>query len=80
MRGAARAVRLATLLAVAAAGLLAGAAGAGFAQAPAPTVSLVAPANGAVVRSSHVTFAWRVDWPRSLPVPASQAPSRQCDR
>jgi hypothetical protein len=70
MRRAARAVLLLAALAVAAAVLLPAGAVAGPDQAQAPRVVLTAPINGALVRSSHVTFAWRVEWPRSLPVPA----------
>ena len=70
MRRGACAVRLAALLALTGAGLLPGAAGAGPGQTPAPTVALVTPTNSALVHSSHVSFTWRVDWPRSVLVPA----------
>ncbi|HEX7256377.1 MAG TPA: hypothetical protein VF236_10660 [Gaiellaceae bacterium] len=69
MRRAARAVPLLLVLALVAAALPAGA-GADAEQTPSPRISLVSPAHGALVRSSHVTFAWRVEWPRSLPAPA----------
>jgi hypothetical protein len=69
MRRVARVVRL-PLLALAAAGLLPVAAGAGPEQGPAARVVLVSPANGALIQRSHVTFVWRVEWARS---PASGA-------
>lgn len=69
MRSAARAVPPLAAFALAVAGLPASA-GAGADQGQAPTIVLLSPAHGALVRSSHVTFAWRVDWPRSLPPPA----------
>ena len=69
MRRAARVVQV-PLLALAAAGLLPVAAGAGSEQGPAARVVLVSPANGALIQRSHVTFVWRVEWPRP---PASGA-------
>jgi hypothetical protein len=64
MRRAARAVRLPCLLALAAAGLVPAAASGGPDQGPAPRVVLVSPANGALIQRSHLTFVWRVEWPR----------------
>jgi hypothetical protein len=69
MRRAARAVLLPAAFVLAAGGLLPAGAGAGAEQAQGPTIALTAPSNGALVRSSRVSFAWRVDWPRALPVP-----------
>ena len=70
MRRAARVVQLSVLLALAAIGLLPSGAGAGAEQSPAARVVLVSPANGALIQRSHVTFVWRVEWPRP---PASGA-------
>jgi hypothetical protein len=70
MRRAARVVRIASLLALATAGLLPVGAGAGSEQGPAARVVLVSPANGALIQRSHLTFVWRVEWPRP---PASGA-------
>lgn len=69
MRRAARAVPLAAALVLGAAWLLPAAGGASAARAQAPAITLTSPANGALIRSSHVTFAWRVEWPRGLPLP-----------
>lgn len=37
---------------------------AGVGAQGAPTIVLVTPRNGALVEGSHVTFVWRVEWPR----------------
>jgi hypothetical protein len=66
MRRAARAVPVLAVLALAAGPLPSGA---GTTQATSPRITLIAPANGSLVRSSAelrnaVTFQWRVDWPQ----------------
>lgn len=70
MRRAARVVQLVSLFALAAVGLLPTGAGARAEQASAARVVLVSPSNGALIQRSHVTFVWRVEWPRP---PASGA-------
>jgi hypothetical protein len=75
MRRAARAVPLLAALVLAAAALLPAGAVAGSDQAQ-PRVVLTSPINGALVRSSHVSFAWRVEWPRSLPAGSVQVVHR----
>jgi hypothetical protein len=64
MRRAARMIPLLAVAAIAAAGPLPG--GAGIAQTTPPQITLLAPANGAVVQGSTglnaVEFKWRTDW------------------
>jgi hypothetical protein len=65
MRRAARTIPFLAVAAIAAAGPLPG--GAGIAQTTPPQITLLAPANCAVVASSAeqlnaVEFKWRVDW------------------
>lgn len=60
MRRAARAVPFLAVVAIAAAGPLPG--GAGVAQTTVPQITLLTPANGALVQGDAVTFTWRIDW------------------
>ena len=64
MRHAARLIPLFAVVAIAAAGPLPG--GAGIAQTTPPQITLLTPANGAVVQGSTglnaVEFKWRIDW------------------
>jgi hypothetical protein len=64
MHHAARLIPLLAVAAIAAAGPLTG--GAGIAQTTPPQITLLAPANGAVVQGSTglnaVEFKWRIDW------------------
>ncbi len=65
MRRAARTIPFLAVAAIAAAGPLPG--GAGIAQTTPPQITLLAPANGAIVEDSPekpnaVEFKWRVDW------------------
>ena len=59
-----------------AAGLLPAGAGAGSEQGPAARVVLVSPANGVLIQRSHVTFVWRVEWPRPVASGAVQVSHR----
>jgi hypothetical protein len=60
VRSAARAFFLLATFAVVAVVLLPG--GAGAAPADTPQITLLSPANGALVRGDGVAFSWRVDW------------------
>jgi hypothetical protein len=72
MRHAARIIPFLAVAAIAAALALPG--GAGIAQTTPPQITLLAPANGAVVQGSTglnaVEFKWRIDWAQPPPVGA----------